>query len=91
MMGLWVVTGAALAMAVVAWLTARRAAKRLSQLSEMYWELKYQHGELKQRVDRIPGADVAAAAPPAQPPRPPDGFVPLTSLRGRDSLPSSLK
>jgi hypothetical protein len=83
MTGLWVVTGAALAVAVVAWLTARRATKRLSQLSEMYWELKYQHGELKNQVQRLPGADAAAAAPPAasQPARPSDGFIPLNSLR----------
>ena len=83
MTGLWVVTVAALAVAVVAWLTARRATKRLSQLSEMYWELKYQHGELKNQVQRLPGADAAAAAPPAasQPARPSDGFIPLNSLR----------
>jgi hypothetical protein len=88
MMSLWVVTGAALAVAVVAWLTARRATKRLSQLSEMYWELKYQHGELRNAVlgnaaQRMPGADTPAANNPAAAPpaRPPDGFVPLKSLR----------
>ena len=78
MTGLWVVTGAALAVALVAWLTARRTAKRLSELSEMYWELKYQQGELKNAV--LKGG--THADPAAQPSvRPPDGFVPLKSLR----------
>jgi hypothetical protein len=87
MTGLWVVTGAALVMAVVAWLTARRTAKRLSDLSEMYWELKYQHGELKNAVlgsgaQRVPGANPSGSTDPAAPPaRPPDGFIPLKSLR----------
>jgi len=90
MTALWVVTGTAFVLAVVAWLTARRAARRLAQLSEMYWELKYQHGELKNQVQRLPGGDAPAAgtaAPAAAPPASPsDGFVPLTSLRrgGRD-------
>jgi hypothetical protein len=88
MTGLWVVTGAALVVAVVAVLMARRATKRVKQLSDMYWELKYQHGELRNAVmgnaaQRVPGAstpapDDPAVAPPA---RPPDGFVPLNSLR----------
>jgi hypothetical protein len=88
MTAVWVVTGAALAVAVVAWLTARRATKRLSQLSEMYWELKYQHGELRNAVlgnaaQRMPGAETPAPHDPAAAPpvRPPDGFVPLKSLR----------
>ena len=80
---LWVITGAALAVAVAAWITARRAAARLTQLSEMHWELKYQHLELRKQVDRIPGAEpttVAAPAPPL-PAAPKESFVPLTSLR----------
>ena len=81
---LWIVTGIALAIAVAALIAARRAAARLTQLSEMHWELKYQHLELRKQVDRIPGAEpptVAAPAPPppASPPR--ESFVPLTSLR----------
>ena len=79
---LWIVTGAALAVAVAAWITVRRTAARLTQLSEMHWELKYQHLELRTQVDRIPGAQPTAAAtpsPPASPPR--ESFVPLTSLR----------
>jgi hypothetical protein len=88
MTALWVLTGAALVVAVVAWLTARRATKRLSQLSEMYWELKYQQGELRNAVmgsgaQRMPGTDTPAPNDPATAPsvRPPDGFVPLKSLR----------
>ena len=41
------VAAAALAVAVAAWLSARRSARRVAQLSQMYWELKYQHGELR--------------------------------------------
>ena len=83
MTGLWVVTAVALLVAVVAWLTARRATKRLSQLSDMYWELKYQHLELRKQLEGAPGvgaasAPVHASEPPA---RPNESFVPLTSLR----------
>ena len=80
---LWIVTGAALAVAAAALITARRAAARLTQLSEMHWELKYQHLELRRQVDRIPGAEPPAMATPAPPPPSPPGesFVPLTSLR----------
>ncbi|MGH9346863.1 MAG: hypothetical protein ACRD26_06300 [Vicinamibacterales bacterium] len=78
---LWVVTGIALAMAVVALIVARRAATRLAQLSEMHWELKYQHLELRRQVDRIPGAEAPAAPAPPPPASPKESFVPLTSLR----------
>jgi len=83
---LWVVTGAALAAAVAAWIAARRANARLAQISEMHWELKYQYLELRQLVERlrqqgqIPGADLPAAPPAPQPPAK-ESFVPLTSLR----------
>jgi hypothetical protein len=77
---LWVVTGVALALAVAAWIAARRAAARLTQLSEMHWELKYQHLELRKQVDRIPGTEPPTLATPAPAP-PKESFVPLTSLR----------
>ena len=78
---LWVVTGASLAVALAALVAARRAAKRLAQLSEMYWELKYQHLELRKQLERMPGAEPPAA--PSAPDAPGSGqsFVPLTSLR----------
>jgi hypothetical protein len=79
MTGLWVLTGAALAVAVAAWLNARRAARRAAQLSEMYWELKYQYLELRKQLE---GPPAAAGSRPAQDPSPPsESFVPLTSLR----------
>ena len=77
---LWLITGAALALAIAAWITARRAAARLAQLSEMYWELKYQHLELRKQIDRISGTEAPPVPTPAPPP-PKESFVPLTSLR----------
>jgi hypothetical protein len=77
---LWFVTGAALAVAVAAWITARRATARLAQLSERYWELKYQHLELRKQVERVTGAEAPPVPAPAPTP-PRESFVPLTSLR----------
>jgi len=76
---LWFVTGAALLVALVAWRQARKAAQRIEQLSQMYWELKYQHGELRVKMQRQAGEEPPAAQPPE--PRPTDGFVPLSSLK----------
>ena len=78
---LWLVAGASLVVALVAWGQARRTARRLAQLSETYWELKYQQGELRVRVQRMTGE---APPPPPQAPapqQPADGFVPLNSLK----------
>jgi len=84
---LWLVTGISLATALLAWREARRTAQRLDQLSQMYWALKYQHGELRvqlQRTNPSAASDdpaIAAPAPPAPAARPTDSFVPLTSLK----------
>ena len=78
---LWLVTGAALAAALVAWRQARRSAKRLEQLTQLYWELKYQYGEQRVQLQRLTG-ELPAPAAPAPPTRPPtEAFVPLTSLK----------
>jgi hypothetical protein len=77
---LWFITGTSLLVAVVAWIQARRTAQRLEQLTQMYWELKYQHGELRVRLQR----DIASAPSPGEVPAPPPAggaFVPLTSLK----------
>jgi hypothetical protein len=76
----WFIAGAALVVALVAWRQARQTAKRLAQLSEMYWELKYQQGELRVRLQRVEGEP---PSPPSQaaPGQPGESFVPLTSLK----------
>lgn len=81
MIVLWSTVSAALIVALVAWRQARRTAQRLTQLTEMYWELRYQHGELRVRMQRMTGE-----APPASPSAPESGaagesFVPLSSLK----------
>ena len=63
---------AALGLAVVAYVIARRNSRQLKQLSEMYWQLKYEHGELKSTV---------TPPPPIQPPDPQQTFVPLSTLK----------
>ena len=68
---LWMVSLAALLVAVAAWAHSRRTARQLAEVTQMYWALKFEHGELKARVD------------PAEPPAPPAkaSFVPLSSLK----------
>ena len=73
----WLLTGAACVLAVVALLVARRQTKRLERLTESYWELRYEHGQLRARVNRLdPEQQVAAAAEP-----PATNFIPLSSLK----------
>ncbi len=76
MVWLWVVTSAALTLAAASWVVARRAARRAAQLSDMYWQLRYDHGELKARLDGV-------APRPDAPPRTPPGtqFVALTDVK----------
>jgi hypothetical protein len=74
---LWLLTGAALALAGAAFFVARRQSKRLERLTESYWELRYEHGQLRARVNRIDPEQqtVPAAEPPAS------NFIPLSSLK----------
>jgi len=59
--------GAALLIAIVAFAHSRRTARQLAQITEMYWQLKFDHGELKAKV----------APPSPAPPQPNVTFVPL--------------
>ncbi len=78
---LWIVSLVSLVTAVLAWRLARRTAKRHEQLSQMYWELKYQHGELRAQIRRVTGSGspIPSVTPPDPPPA--DAFIPLTSLK----------
>ena len=75
---------AACALAVGALVRARRASRRLDRLTESYWELRYEYGQLRARVTRLepttadPGVDV-----PPDPARQSGttAFVPLSSLK----------
>lgn len=71
MVGLWMVAVTALVVAVAALAQARRTARQLAQVTEMYWQLKFDHGELKAKLD--PSAPV--------PPAPKQTFVPLSSIK----------
>ena len=76
----WLVTGAALLLAAAGFARTRRLARRLERLTESYWELRYEHGQLRARVNRL---DPEASAQGADVPQTTGGtaFVPLSSLR----------
>ena len=77
---LWLLAGAAVVVALAAWAKARRLAARLERLTESYWELRYEHGQLRARVNRLdPDLTAPAAGDAAPHERPADGFVPLAS------------
>ena len=72
----WIVAAAAALVAAASWVVARRAARPGRDLTAMFGQLKFEHGELKARVDR-------ALPDPTAPPKTPPGtqFVPLTSVK----------
>jgi hypothetical protein len=75
---LWLVAATGWLLALAAFATARRLSRRVAHLNELYWQLKYDHGELKARVKAIAPTpeETMAAAPPVQ-----QSFVPLSSLK----------
>lgn len=74
-----ILAGVALLVALWALAKARRAAKRLDQLQQSYWDLRYEHGRLKGQVKRLDPDD---ADPPAEPANTPSQtFIPLSSLK----------
>ena len=75
----WLITLAALAVGIASFAKARRVARRLERLTESYWELRYEHGQLRARLNRL---DPEQAPPPATPqPAGTTAFVPLSSLK----------
>ena len=70
-MALWVVTVVALVIALAALAHSRRTARQLAEVTQMYWQLKFDHGELKAKVD----------PPEPKPAVPQHTFVPLSSIK----------
>jgi hypothetical protein len=64
-----IIAVAALIVAVLAFAHSRRMARRLAILEEQYWQLKFEHGELKAKLN--------PAGPESKP-----NFIPLTQLKG---------
>ena len=71
MIWLWSLSIAGFLTALVALMIARRTARQLADVTHMYWQLKFDQGELKARVD--PQAPRGAA--------PQETFVPLSSIK----------
>ena len=69
--------------AIVALLKARAATTRLRQMTESYWELRYESGQLKSRVARLEVQAGLREPPPPDPPAsaPKTTFVPLSTLK----------
>jgi hypothetical protein len=80
--GLWVLAGLALLVALVALAIARRTARKLDALTQSYWELRYDYTRLRSQVSRLDPeqAEPAAAEAPAAAPAT-VSFVPLASMR----------
>jgi hypothetical protein len=79
----WFVAGAGLLAALVAVSWARRITKRIERLSQSYWELRYEHGQLNARVGRLepPPGSLDQEQGAESVPRATSNFVPLSSLR----------
>ncbi|MDR1989229.1 MAG: hypothetical protein LBQ09_03250 [Acidobacteriaceae bacterium] len=82
----FIIAGAALLVAITVWMRLRVVARRLDRLTESYWQLRYDIGQMKTHVPRLDAAASRADAASALHPRaaaaaPPATIVPLASLR----------
>lgn len=77
----WILTGASLLAAALTWMRARTLGRRLERLTESYWDLRYEVGQLSARVGRIDAVNQPVAEPTSQPAGPKTAFVPLSSLK----------
>ena len=80
----WILAGSAILVAIAALWRVQAARRRLERLSESYWELRYESGQLKSRVTRLEvatGLREPAPDPEVQKSTAAATFVPLSSLR----------
>ena len=79
MVWLGLLSAVALAVALAAFASVRRLRRRLEQLQQSYWDLRYEHGRLKAQVKQLdPGAQ---AETPEPAPAASTTFIPLSSLK----------
>lgn len=78
-----IIAGVSLLAALLALLQARSASRRADRMSESYWELRYEIGQLRVRVNRLEETTglTEAEAPPAAPAPASTVFIPLASLK----------
>ena len=82
-MVLWGIAGIALLIALAAYASARRAARKLEALNQSYWELRYDFTRLRSQVSRLdPGEPEEAPTPP--PASSQVAFVPLSSMKKKN-------
>ena len=72
---------AAVFVAATALLIARRVSKRLERLTETYWELRYEYGQLRARVGRLEPEQPGESVPPPATGGASTNFIPLSSLK----------
>ena len=72
--------GVALLTALWALAKARRVSRRLDQLQQSYWDLRYEHGRLRAQVKRLDPEEAAGISEPVAP-DPATTFIPLSSLK----------
>ena len=65
----------AVVIAVAALARARRIGRRLDQVVESYWELRYEHGQLRAQIDQLQGKSDPSL------PSGTTAFVPLSSIK----------
>jgi hypothetical protein len=74
----WLLLGAVLVLAALVFERMRRLSKRLERLTESYWDLRYELGQLQSRVNHLEPDQPGAPAPP---PPGTSAFIPVSSLK----------
>jgi hypothetical protein len=79
----WLFTGVALLLGLGAFVRTRRQNKRLERLTESYWELRYEHSQLRAQLARLETPAPDEAGEPEAQMRPVGGgaYIPLSSLK----------
>jgi len=81
MVWLGLLSAVALAVALAAFASIRRLRRRLEQLQQSYWDLRYEHGRLKAQVKQLDPEAPAPAEAPEPAPAASTTFIPLSSLK----------